>query len=149
MPLSSVTVRKFCLLHVPATAKIETAQGFVQHSLWADDADAEKKIWTDFLQILSEIRDPVLIHYGHYESTFLSRMRERYGGPPKGSASANAINAAVNLVSIIFARVTFPPTSMGSRTSLLPLVFGGEIPMLPASRPSSSDTAGSTNTCRH
>jgi len=93
--------------------RFKTAQGFVQHSLWADDADAEKKIWTDFLQILSGIPDPVLIHYGHYESTFLSRMRERYGGPPKSSASAKAINAAVNLVSIIFARVYFPTYSNG------------------------------------
>jgi len=43
--------------------RVTTAQGIVQHSLWADTANKEKNIWTDFLDILSAIETPVLVHY--------------------------------------------------------------------------------------
>ena len=53
------------------------------HSLWANDVVDEKRIWEGFISILATIENPILIHYGSYETTFLKRMSERYGSPPK------------------------------------------------------------------
>lgn len=68
--------------------RIKTATGIVQHSLWADKEDAEGEIWQDFLRMLSQIDNPVLIHYGRFETTFLKKMCNRYGGPLEDSAAA-------------------------------------------------------------
>lgn len=88
--------------------RVKTAKGIVQHSLWADSADDEKEIWGSFLDILSGIETPVLIHYGSYETIFLRRMCERYGGPSEGSVAAKAVKSPLNLLSYIFARIYFP-----------------------------------------
>lgn len=82
-----------------------------QYSFWADGIEGERSIWNELLQILGSIANPVLIHYGGYETVFLRRMCERYGSPPPGSAIAAAIGSAVNLVSAIFAQVYFPTFS--------------------------------------
>jgi predicted RecB family nuclease len=93
--------------------RVKTARGFEQHSLWADSVDQERRIWTDFLHVLSGIDNPVLIHYGRYESMFLKQMFDRYGEPPKAPARAKIIDGALNLLSIIFAQVYFPTYSNG------------------------------------
>src|ERR1700760_975260 len=49
-----------------------------QYSFWANGVEDERRIWNDFIGILSNIRDPVLIHYGSYETVFLKRMCDRY-----------------------------------------------------------------------
>jgi len=83
----------------------------VQHSLWADGVEDERKIWTEFIGILSHIRDPVLVHYGGYETVFLKRMVNRYGVPPAELAVARAMKKSLNLLSVIFAQVYFPTFS--------------------------------------
>jgi len=93
--------------------RIKTAEGIIHHSLWADKADEEETIWTDFLSILSEIENPLLIHYGSFETTFMKRMGERYGEPLESSVMAKAIESAVNLLSVIFAQIYFPTFSNG------------------------------------
>lgn len=85
----------------------------VQHSLWANGVRDEARIWRELLGILETVERPVLIHYGSYETTFLRRMSERYGKPPKGSMVAATIEAAVNLLSVIFAQVYYPCHSNG------------------------------------
>jgi len=40
----------------------------VQHSLWADTAEDEGRIWLEFLHILETVEKPVLIHYGSYDA---------------------------------------------------------------------------------
>jgi hypothetical protein len=90
---------------------VKTAQAVVHHSLWADTHDQEQHIWAEFLQLLSNIDRPVLIHYGSFETTFLTRMCARYGAPPEGSAAATAITSAVNLLSEMYAQVYFPTHS--------------------------------------
>jgi predicted RecB family nuclease len=92
---------------------VRTADGPVQHGFWADDEVGEKRIWNEFLDTLSTIRDPQLIHFGSYETVFLKRMRERHGAPPKGSAVEKAIEHPVNLLSLIFARIYFPTFTNG------------------------------------
>src|SRR5262249_7882766 len=85
----------------------------IQHSLWADNVEDEKRIWTEFLNILARVQNPVLIHYGSYETTFLKRMRERYGLTLAEPVVASAIKAPVNLLSVISAEVYFPTFSNG------------------------------------
>jgi predicted RecB family nuclease len=85
----------------------------VQHSLWANTVADEGKIWREFLVLLETVEQPVLIHYGSYETTFINRMCERNGEPPEGSVAAKAIQASVNLLSVTFARVYFSTFSNG------------------------------------
>jgi hypothetical protein len=85
--------------------------------------DEEKRIWTDFLGILSRIENPVLIHYGGYETSFLKRMCSRYGEPVKDSPLAKIIRSAVNLLSFIFARIYFPTYSNGLKEVVSSLGF--------------------------
>ena len=92
--------------------RFNTDEGICQHSLWAD-RDEEEKIWREFLRFLSDIENPVLIHYGSFETTFLKKMCDRYGGPPEDSVAAQAIVSSVNLLSVIFAQVYFPSYSNG------------------------------------
>ena len=85
----------------------------VQHSLWADTVADEGKIWREFLAILETVEKPVLIHYGSYETTFLKEMKERHGEPPDESVTAKAIGSAINIVSVMFAKIYFPTFSNG------------------------------------
>lgn len=93
--------------------RIGTGDTTVQYSLWADTLEDERMIWKEMLAILGTVENPVLIHYGSYETIFLRRMCERYGEPPKGSLVANAVEVAVNLLAVTFARVYFPTFSNG------------------------------------
>jgi len=93
--------------------RIGNGESAVQHSLWADSAGDEGKIWGEFLAILEKIKKPVLIHYGSYETKFLKRMIEEHGHPPEDSVSLKAIKSAINLLSVTFARVYFPTFSNG------------------------------------
>jgi predicted RecB family nuclease len=91
--------------------RVKTAEQVIQYSFWADSVYEEKRIWNDFLGILSGIENPVLVHYGSYETTFLKRMCCRYGDPVKDSPLAKIIKSAVNLLSFIFAQIYFPTYS--------------------------------------
>jgi predicted RecB family nuclease len=90
-----------------------SGDAIVEHSLWADQLEDERRIWSDLLHILSNIAKPVLLHYGRYETTFLGRMRERYGDPPDGSVALKAILAPVNVLSVLYAQIYFPVSSNG------------------------------------
>jgi predicted RecB family nuclease len=92
--------------------RFKTSERIIQHSLWADRSE-EEKIWIEFLHVLSDIENPVLIHYGSFETTFLKRMCDRYVRPPEDSAAFKAISSSVNLLSVIFAHVYFPSYSNG------------------------------------
>ncbi len=85
----------------------------VQHSLWADTVADEGKIWREFLAILETVEKPVLIHYGSYETSFSKQMAERHGSPQAESVAAKAIASALNLVSVMFAKIYFPTFSNG------------------------------------
>ena len=91
--------------------RLEGKNGTDKYSLWADSIPDEERIWKDFLNIMSGVDCPILMHYGSYEITFLKRMCDRYGGPPKDSIVDKAIMSSVNLLSVIYARVYFPTYS--------------------------------------
>ena len=85
----------------------------VQHSLWADTVSDEGKIWHEFLALLETVEQPVLIHYGSYETSFIKQMAERHGSPKDESVAAKAIASALNIVSAMFAQIYFPTHSNG------------------------------------
>jgi len=93
--------------------RIGNGDAAVQHSLWADTVADEGKIWREFLAILETIEKPVLIHYGSYETSFSKQMSERHGSPQAESVAAKAIASALNLVSVMFAKIYFPTFSNG------------------------------------
>ncbi len=88
--------------------RIGNGESAVQHSLWADTVEDEEEIWREFLDILQAVEKPVLVHYGSYETVFLRRMCERYQESLSSPAATAEIEAAVNLLSVVFAQVYFP-----------------------------------------
>ena len=96
-------------------ARVGDGADAARHSFWADaDTEAdEAKIWREFLALLGAVERPALVHYGSYETIFLRRMQARHGGPEPGSAAAGAVQSALNLVSVIYARIYFPTYSNG------------------------------------
>jgi predicted RecB family nuclease len=85
----------------------------VQHSLWADTVADEGKIWREFMALLETVEQPVLIHYGSYEKTFLKEMKDRHGEPPEESTVSKSLQASVNLLLHTFAQIYFPGISNG------------------------------------
>ena len=93
--------------------RVGTGGGAVQYDFWADNEEAEKRIWGKFLDVLSTIPNPQIIHFGSYETIFLKRMSKRYGVPREISAATTAIDHSVNLLSLVFAHIYFPTFSNG------------------------------------
>ena len=93
--------------------RVDKPDGTEHHALWADSAAEEKRIWEDFLGILSDTDQPTLLHYGSFEKTFLRKMCDRHGGPPEDSTIGKAIISSTNLLSVIYARIYFPTYSNG------------------------------------
>lgn len=86
----------------------------LQYSFWADNPSEEKAIWENFLAAVKETENPQLIHYGSYESVFLRRMKERYCDNTRDAELAEKlISEAVNLLSVIYAKMYFPTYSNG------------------------------------
>jgi hypothetical protein len=95
----------------------------VQHSLWADTVADEGKIWREFLALLETVEQPVLIHYGSYEKTFLKEMKDRHGEPPEESTVAKSVQASVNLLLHNFAQIYFHGISNGLKDTASTLGF--------------------------
>ena len=107
--------------------RFKTSREIVQHSLWADSVDEERQIWSDFLKVLSGIENPVLIHYGSYETTYLKKMCQRYGKPEKNLVAA-VLAVPLNLLSITFGSVYFPNYSNGLKDCAKSLGFEWSTP---------------------
>ena len=93
--------------------RVGTGESAIQHSFWADGPSDERTIWHQFLETLRCVENPVLVHYGSYETTFMRRMGERYGRPHPDSPAGKAVQSATNLLSYIFARIYFPTYTNG------------------------------------
>ena len=94
--------------------RIPEGSTFLQHSLWADEPRDEEMIWRSLLGILQGIDNPVLIHYGAYETSFLKRLAIRY---PTSTADTGFVDGlikrAVNLLKITYSQIYFPTYSNG------------------------------------
>jgi predicted RecB family nuclease len=86
--------------------RIGRGKSAVQHSLWAATVEDENEIWNQFLDLLGSVENPLLFHYGSYETTFLKRMRSRFGVPSENKVGARAVERPTNLLSVIFAKAT-------------------------------------------
>ena len=98
--------------------RIRTEDSVVQHSLWADRPEDEERIWREFVELLTTIENPVLIHYGSYETTFIKTMRSRYGTSMQTSVVSKTsevlpLPLAINLLSVLYGHVYFPVASNG------------------------------------
>jgi len=60
-------------------------------------------------KLLEKLENPQIIHYGHYETVFFRKMRERYSHVV--NVSDKLIEGAVNLLSVIYSQVYFPTYS--------------------------------------
>ena len=93
--------------------RFSTGQEIIQHSLWADSRADEKEIWANFICVLSNIPNPILVHFGSYEKIFLKKMCARYGEPSSEKPASKAIKNPVNLLGFIYSRVYFPTYTNG------------------------------------
>ena len=93
--------------------RFRQSDSVVQHSFWADKPEDEKTTWRKLLDILSMIEQPVLVHYGSYESDYLKRMCERYGNHHQKLSVGETITKTVNLLSVLYAQIYFPVFSNG------------------------------------
>jgi predicted RecB family nuclease len=41
---------------------VRTGDRVIQYSFWADDAEGERRVWNEFLNVLSTMPDPQLVH---------------------------------------------------------------------------------------
>jgi len=88
--------------------RVVSDESILQHSLWADTIEEERNIWQEFIGILETIEKPVLIHYGSYETEFLTKMSKCYGTYLQENAEISQKNKCINLISILFEQVYFP-----------------------------------------
>jgi predicted RecB family nuclease len=94
--------------------RIKSDDAYVHHAFWANAPSEEQTIWAAFLQTLTTIEQPQLIHYGSYETTFLKRMQARYREVVEPPAFLDQLIAAsVNVLSVIYAQIYFPTYSNG------------------------------------
>lgn len=93
--------------------RVEEPHRTIHRVLWADSEADEKRIWDEFIDILSDIDHPILFHYGSFEKTFLRKMCDRHGGPPEHSAAGAAITSPTNLLAVTYAQIYFPTYSNG------------------------------------
>ncbi len=93
--------------------RIKTGGSVVQHSFWADSPSDEGRLWQEFLSKLAEIKNPVLVHYGSFETIFLKRMQQKYGNPSNARNIMTSLESSINLLSVIFAQIYFPTYSNG------------------------------------
>lgn len=94
--------------------RIKDGDSYIQHSFWADEMSGEKEMWSSFLLTLAKIEHPQLLHYGSYETTFLKRMKERYGEDVENSAFLDQLIAkSINILAVIYAQIYFPTYTNG------------------------------------
>jgi predicted RecB family nuclease len=93
--------------------RVEEPGRTIHHVLWADSEADEKRIWDEFIDIVSDSDHPILFHYGSFEKAFLRKMCDRHGGPPEHSVARVAITSATNLLAVTYAQIYFPTYSNG------------------------------------
>ncbi len=92
--------------------RIRNGDSYARHAFWADDIADEEEIWASLVNILAATRNPRLIHYGSFETTFFRRMKQRYPEVTKGFPSLDGLLAqSVNPLQVITAHVYFPTYS--------------------------------------
>ncbi|MGJ4960362.1 TM0106 family RecB-like putative nuclease [Bradyrhizobium sp. HKCCYLRH2015] len=81
-----------------------------RHSFWADNEKAEDEIFARFLEVVSRYDAPCLYSYGHFERTFLERMRRK---ARRKNPIDRILSALTNVLKIIYPHFYFPTYSNG------------------------------------
>jgi predicted RecB family nuclease len=98
-------------------------------SFWANNISDEPSMWNNFVDFISNMDNPRLMHYGHYETVFFKRMLKKY--PPQTVTPYKfslLIEKAINVLSIIYGRIYFPTYSNGLKEIARYLGFSWAIP---------------------
>lgn len=94
--------------------RVVSGDSALKWSFWANDKNEEKKIWREFLNLMSSLENPVLLHYGSFETTFLKVMQSRHGGSLDNGFSIPRLAAdAINVLSIVYTHIYFPTYTNG------------------------------------
>jgi predicted RecB family nuclease len=92
--------------------QIGTGMAAKQYSFWADTIEDERKIWLEFINILQTVVNPVIIHYGGYETEFINKLIKRYGTLLEISTNPIPENhRTINLLGLLHGQVYFPTYS--------------------------------------
>jgi predicted RecB family nuclease len=107
---------------------VERGDEYSAHSVWADDEADEPAIWRALLELLRELGDHTLFHYGSYERTYVKRMLRKYPLPEAPLAGGWG-QAAINVLEVVRTRVYFPVYSNGLKeiATYLGATWGGSI----------------------
>jgi hypothetical protein len=82
------------------------------HSFWADDETEEQAIWGKLLDLLRDMGDFTIFHFGAYEKDYLKKMMRKY--PPRDTPFPGAWDASLfNVLGAIRTNVYFPACSNG------------------------------------
>ena len=98
------------------------------HSFWADDETEEQAIWVKLLDLLLDLGDCTLFHYGAYEKTYINKMMRRY--PSADTPFSGTWDSALfNVLGAIRTNVYFPTYSNGLKdiASFLGVTWTGKV----------------------
>jgi len=88
---------------------VDDGTNVIEHALWANDKSEEKTIWRSFLEVMEQLSDYALFHYGSYETRFIKQMGTEYGG--SGELLDKIRSCSFNVLSAIYGRIYFPTYS--------------------------------------
>ncbi|MGC2776057.1 MAG: TM0106 family RecB-like putative nuclease [Bradyrhizobium sp.] len=81
-----------------------------RHSFWADSEKTEDEVFARFLEVISRSDAPCLYSYGHFERTFIERMRRK---ARRKKPIDTILSALTNVLKIIYPHFYFPTYSNG------------------------------------
>ena len=82
------------------------------HSFWADDETEEQAIWVKLLELLRDLGDCTIFHYGAYEKAYIKKMLRKYPSPDT-PFPGTWDSALFNVLGAIRTNVYFPAYSNG------------------------------------
>jgi len=98
-------------------------------SFWANNISEESSIWNNFVNLISDLDNPCLMHYGHYETVFFKRMLLKYPSTTSAYPKISLlVKESINILSIIYGRIYFPTYSNSLKEIARYLGFSWTIP---------------------
>jgi predicted RecB family nuclease len=74
---------------------------------WADSENDQVKMWRHFIEIIEQLDDFIIYHHGSYDSDYIKKMQDQYGG-----LSRNILHEKlINTLSLLYGKIYFPTYS--------------------------------------
>jgi predicted RecB family nuclease len=94
--------------------RVVSGDSVLKWSFWANDKNEEEQIWREFLNLMSSLENPVLLHYGSFETKFLKIMQTRHGSSlDTGFSISHLADNAINVLSLVYTHIYFPTYTNG------------------------------------